>query len=180
MPYGNVTLESVFKKYIDTIAHPIIALETGCSHLFVPENFTNLSTLNIVEHLIKPTNGLLYSLDNDADHIEVCRHELSVRDLDQYVHFLQGNSVDRIKGLGDEHKGTINFVWHDSLEDSDHAYEEFREVQRLLSSNHVICVDDYGTASVKWQKISNHMKISHEYDFEEYHTPTGLFVGLKK
>lgn len=179
MPYGTVTLESVFKKYIETIDHPIMALETGCSHIFVPENIPYLSTLNIIEHLVKPTNGLLYSIDNDPKHIDICKHELELRGLSAYVVFLQGDSVDRIKGLHSE-TAQFDFVWLDSSEDSDHAYNEFREVQRLLSKKHVICVDDYGTPSVKWQQISQHIKISHEYDFEEFHTPTGLFVGLKK
>lgn len=172
-----IHLKEVFTQYIDKIDHPIIALETGCSHHFLPECIFNISTLNIVEHLIKPTNGILYSLDIDPEKIDICMFEMEKRGLLQYVKFLQGDSVARIQGLPEDLK--IKFVWHDSSEDSNHALAEFNAIQKNLSHNHVICVDDYGTKSVKWQAITEQL-YARNYDISTFDTQTGLIVGLKK
>lgn len=175
-----IHLKEVFAQYIDKIDHPIIALETGCSYAWVDECIFNISTLNIVEHLIKPTNGILYSLDNDSEKIDICRHNLEVRGLEKYVCFLQGDSVDRINALDMAATGPkFNFVWHDSSEDSDHALAEFTGIQKNLQYNHVICVDDYGSKSVKWQAITQEL-YARNYDISTFETQTGLIVGLKK
>ena len=171
-----IHLKEVFAKYIDTIDHPIVALETGCSYAFVDECMFNLSTLNIIEHLVKPTNGILYSLDIDAKKIDICKHNLELRGLDKYVQFLQGDSVDRINGLPTDLK--VNFVWHDSAEDSDHALAEFNAIQKNLTKKHVICVDDFGTTSVKWQAITDKLFLK-GYLIDKFETQTGLIVGLQ-
>jgi len=172
-----VTLDEVFSEWIDKIDHPIQALETGCSFMWGEKFDPYISTLNIVKHLVAPTGGRLYSLDIDKDRIQVCKQNLISHDLDKYVDFLCGDSVENIATFPPE---CLDFVWLDSSEDADHAMAEFNGVKPLLVGKYIVCVDDYGSPnSVKWQEISKIIK----EDFAEhktYKTPTGLIVGYNE
>lgn len=172
--FNNITLETIFKKYIDKIDHPIVAIETGCSFAWAEENLPYLSTLCIVKHLVAPTDGILYSLDNDKDNISICQSHLKNLGLDKYVKFILGDSVNSIKNMKAH---GVNFVWLDSCEDSNHAVEEHSAIQPLLNDNHILCVDDFGCAnSVKWQMVSEIIKNTFD-SYDTYTTPTGLIVG---
>lgn len=171
-----ITIDQVFQEWKDRIDHPIIAVETGCAFMWNDECMHNLSTLHIVEQLIKPTGGKLYSLDNDPVRIDVCEMELDKRGLGQYVEFLLGDSVDSLVELKNR-KVSVNFVWLDSLECAQHARDEHNAVHSILQNKYILCVDDYGSPnSVKWQDagkyISENLKECKCYD-----TPTGLIVG---
>ena len=111
-------LDEVFANYINKIDHPIIAVETGCSFNWGEEFHPYISTLNIVRSLIAPTNGILYSLDNDSEKIELCRYNMDKLGLGRYVSFMLGDSVDSLYRLP---SNSVNFVWLDSSEDSDHV-----------------------------------------------------------
>ena len=172
-----ITLKEVFTEWKDRIDHPIIALETGCSFMWGEKFDPYTSTLNIVEHLIAPTDGHLYSLDIDEERISVCKRQLSKKDLNSYVTFVCGDSVANLKTFPEDH---INFVWLDSSEDSTHAMSEYTGVQPLLESKYIICVDDYGSPnSVKWQGISYLIKKDFK-EYKTYKTPTGLIVGFNE
>lgn len=171
------TLKEVFTEWIDRIEHPIIALETGCSFMWGDKFDPYISTLNIIEHLVAPTDGHLYSLDIDSERISLCRRQLSKRGLERYVDFLCGDSVEMISTIPPDH---VNFVWLDSSEDSKHAMAEFKGVQDTLIDRYIICVDDYGSPnSVKWQKISKEIKDKFD-EYKTYKTPTGLIVGYNE
>ena len=172
-----ITLKEVFTEWIDKIDHPIIALETGCSFMWGEKFDPYISTLNIVEHLVAPTDGHLYSLDIDEERISLCRRQLSKRGLDRYVDFLCGDSVENLKTFPEDH---INFIWLDSSESASHAVAEFNGVQPLLEKKYVMCVDDYGSPnSVKWQDISKIIKKDY-VEYKTYETPTGLIVGYNE
>ena len=172
----QTNLQDVFRLYIDKIDHPIIAVETGCSFMWGDQFLPYISTLCIIKNLIEPTGGMLFSLDNDKDKINICRSNIDKLGLGKYVSFLYGDSVDLLYRL---HANNINFVWLDSSEDSEHAQNEYLAVQLSLAKKHIICVDDYGCKnSVKWQKISDIIKTSFD-GYQTYETPTGLIVGYR-
>ena len=171
-----ITIDKVFQEWKDRIDHPIVAVETGCAFMWNDQCMHNLSTLHIVEQLIKPTGGKLYSLDIDPTRVDVCEMELDRRGLGKYVEFMIGDSVDSLVELKRQHV-TVNFVWLDSLEDAQHARDEHNAVHSILQDKYILCVDDYGSPnSVKWQDagayISENLKECKVYD-----TPTGLIVG---
>lgn len=175
--FPNIKLETIFVRYLDKIDHPVVAIETGCSYAWdtsVENNLPYLSTLNIVRSLVEPTKGFLYSLDNDPKHIETCQRNLHERGLGGHVGFGFGDSVSILRMMVTE---GVNFVWLDSAEDSDHAVAEFQAVQPLLADKYIICVDDFGSKSVKWQAVSK--VIMDTFDsYETFDTPTGLIIGL--
>ena len=175
--YNNINLETIFGQYINKIHHPIIAVETGCSFSWAEENLPYLSTLCIVKHLVVPSGGILYSLDNDQNNIDVCRENLKKLGLDKYVKFILGDSVESIKNL---YVHSVNFIWLDSCEDSDHAQAEYESIEPLFAEKHIVCVDDFGsTNSVKWQTVSD-MIMKNFNDYGIYKTPTGLIVGYRR
>ncbi len=171
-----ITLKEVFTEWKDKIDEPIMALETGCSFMWGEQFDPYISTPNIVEHLVRPTGGKLFSLDNDKDNIDICKKELAKRNLLKYVDFIYGDSVH---SLMNKFQTTINFAWLDSSEDAEHALNEYIWCSRFLATKHVVCVDDYGSEnSVKWQESSKN--IMETFDaYKIYNTPTGLIVGHK-
>jgi len=172
-----IKLKDVFEEWRDRIDHPIIALETGCAFMWGEKFDPYTSSLNIVEHLVAPTNGTLYSLDIDQDRINTCKKHLAKKGLDIYVEFICGDSVESLKTLPQNH---INFAWLDSSEDAYHATQEFEYMQLLFTDKHILCVDDYGSSnSVKWQEISNAIKKDYT-ESKTYETPTGLIVGYNE
>jgi hypothetical protein len=172
-----IKLKDVFEEWRDRIEHPIIAIETGCSFLWGEEFDPYISTPNIVQHLVAPTQGHLYSLEIDRERIDTCREHLKDLGLETYVDFLCGDSVEMIKTLPPDH---VNFVWLDSSEDAEHAVCEYNAVQPALTDKHIICVDDYGSPnSVKWQDISK-IIMTEFSDCATYETPTGLIVGYNE
>ncbi len=132
-----ITIDKVFLEWKDRIEHPIIAVETGCAFMWNDECMHNLSTLHIVQQLVAPTGGKLYSLDNDPERIDVCNMELEKRGLDQYVEFMLGDSVDSLVELKRRHV-RVNFVWLDSLEDAQHARDEHNAVHSLFQEKHIL------------------------------------------
>ena len=172
-----VELKTVFEKIVNRLDHPIIAVETGCSFLWFEPNFTNLSSLNIIEYLVKPTNGALYSFDISHSNIAVCIEELSKRGLSSYYRNVVGDSV---KMLESTVFNGVNFIWLDSCEDADHAVGEYHAAMKHVYGKHVVCIDDYGCPnSVKWTKVSKILE-SKGYELSQYDTPTGLLVGFKE
>lgn len=168
-----VNLQYVFGLYDGKIDRPIIAVETGCSFQWIPGNEQYLSTPCIAK-LVEKAGGILYSLDINQSHIDICRSNLKKIGLDKHVEFILGDSVTSIAGLA---VSNINFVWLDSLEDGDHAGAELRAITPKLSHKHIICVDDYGSAnSVKWQKVGSIIANGYK-DHGIFDTPTGLIVG---
>jgi len=172
-----IELKEVFEEWKDRVDHPIVALETGCSFMWGEGFDPYISSLNIIKHLAQPTEGRLYSLDNNRENLKLCLRELCKRSLDIYLTGVEGDSVESIKELSREHKIRVNFVWLDSSEDADHAMAEYEAIKPLLSDKHIICVDDYDCPnSVKWQGISQIIKDKFK-EHKTYNTPTGLIVG---
>lgn len=174
---NNTTLKDVFDEWRDKIDHPIQALETGCSFMWGEKFDPYTSTLNIVKHLVAPTDGHLYSLDIDKERIDACKRQLVRQGLDKYVDFICGDSVKTLETFPLE---CLDFVWLDSSEDAEHALAEFDGVLSLLIDKYVICVDDYGSPnSVKWQDISEIIKRDFT-EYKTYKTPTGVIVGYNE
>jgi hypothetical protein len=172
-----INLESVFKKYTGILEEPVIAVETGCSYYWTQDSPQYLSTPCIVKYLVKPTIGVLYSFDIDESKIKICYDNMKSLGLGEFVRFVVGDSVENIKKF---HAHGVNFVWLDSLEDSNHAQAEFDAIQPFLADKHIICVDDYGCPnSVKWQSVTNKMPML-GYECKSFDTPTGLFIGVKR
>lgn len=172
-----ITIDKVYQEWKDRIDHPVVAVETGCAFMWNDECIHNLSTLHIVEQLVKPTGGKLYSLDNDPNKIGRCYSELEKRGLHEYVEFMLGDSVDSMVKLK-EKKVKANFILLDSLEDSNHAKAEHNIASEIVADKYILCVDDYDCPnSVKWQEVSKWIKGNLEY--KTYDTPTGLIVGYK-
>ena len=174
-----ITIDKVYQEWVDKIDHPIIAVETGCAFMWNEQCMHNLSTLHIVEQLIKPAGGKLYSLEINPERVAVCKMELEKRGLDQYVEFMIGESIDSLVKLKQRHV-RVNFVWLDSLEDAQHARNEHNAVHSILHEKYILCVDDYGSAnSVKWQDASTYIMENFD-EYKTYDTPTGLIVGFNK
>jgi len=174
-----ITIDKVYQEWIDRLDHPIIAIETGCAFLWNDQCMHNLSTLHIIEQLIRPTGGKLYSLDNDPNKIGICYGELQKRGLEDYVELVLGDSVASIERMVDTDV-QVNFVLLDSVENASHALAEFNAVQPLLADKHIVCVDDYDCPnSVKWQDVSEIIRGSFT-EYKTYDTPTGLIVGYNE
>ena len=171
-----VNLEGIFNKCLSQLDRPVVAVETGCAFQWSPDVEQYLSTSCIVQHLVAPTGGILYSLDINPERIEICRTNLVRLGIEKYVKFILGDSVESMKNMDVK---DVNFVWLDSSEESAHAEAEYTAIQRMLSKKHIICVDDYDCPnSVKWQTVSGIIKNSFD-SYDTYKTPTGLIVGYR-
>lgn len=171
-------LSDVFVEVRRFLTGPIInALETGCSFAWTPDNFNNLSTLNITSHLLKGENDRLLSIDKDPNNVSRCLSELRSRRLDYLVKFACGESL--IVMRDEIEKGPrFNFFWLDSEENEDHGLEEYEFALKLMVKPSVVCIDDYGSSgSVKWRKSSEKLKLD-SFNHKVYTTPTGLIVGF--
>lgn len=173
----KVTLKQVFTEWVPKVHHPVVAVETGCSYLWLTEYLPFLSTPNLLDHVVAPTSGILYSLDNDGDHIKTCSDQVVERGSGEWIEYIFADSLAGLARLKSK-RIQPNFIWLDSAEDSNHAMREFLAVQRMAYPPYVLCVDDYGNPnSLKWKGISDIIKLV-SLDWKEYDTPTGLIVGL--
>ncbi len=173
----SVPLSVPFSKVLDFLKNKdkIIAIETGVSFLWHDKYMQNLSTYNIIEHIIKPfVSAEFHSFDINSNHLDTCHKELEKRQLREYV-TLHHNFSTEIPDILPE--SLFDFVWMDSAEDSKNSELELEIFVNNSQPQWVLCVDDYGSQnSVKWQIPSEYIKRHADY-FETYNTQTGLIVG---
>lgn len=193
---GECTLKDVLLLVREYIGNNCVCIETGTQHDFDEKNKDGYSTTNIVEHICKPKNGILYSFDIEQEFADLCKkkmNELGDRDDnrdDKYVRFVVGDSVVKLKEcipiivtrmMNDKRvcRG-IDLVFLDSKEfDENHMLKEINLIRPYLSQRCVIMCDDiHNPSSVKWKKAVPYIKEFVGRHWEAY-TPTGLFVGIK-
>lgn len=174
IPLSDVFVE--VKHFLEGLT--INALETGCSFAWTPDNFNNLSTLNIAANLLRSDVDHLISVDNNTSNIVKCSQELKDRNLKHLVSFFNGESVDFLSDRVTRNLEGFNFFWLDSEENADHGLKEYELATELLIKPGVICIDDYGSnGSVKWRLSSEKLKLDSNV-YRCYDTPTGLIVGF--
>ncbi len=199
---GKCTLKDVLLLVRDHIGDNCICIETGAQHDFDEKNKDYYSTTNIIEHICKPKNGILYSFDIEQQVADLCKKKLDElevdelevnesRDIDEngknkYVRFVVGDSVVKLKeclptiiakSIG-KRKG-IDLVFLDSKEfDEDHMLKEINLIRPYLGKRCIIMCDDiHNSNSIKWKRAVPYIKEWVDRYWEAY-TPTGLFVGI--
>src|SRR5215471_14988090 len=175
---GITTVEELCKWIGQRISGGPLCVETGATFLDDPENYKHQTTFNIVWYICNPKGGYMYSFDNQKSSLDLCKKVLG----DEYASFDFG----RWKGvLGDSVEELLkyNFGGHpidllylDSAEDADVMFNEYKAVERRLSSDAVICCDDALNGSVKTTKLLPYLKkiLPNWYTLK---TPQGVFVG---
>lgn len=186
------TLKEVLLSVRDHIGDNCTCIETGTQHDFDINNKDYYSTTNIVEHICKPKNGILYSFDIEQKCADLCREKLSelgyIDDSgnSKYIRFVVGDSIIKLEeclpmiAARSRYMKRIDLVFLDSKEfDDGHMLKEINLIRPYLSQRYVIMCDDiHNSSSVKWKRAVPYIKEWVD-KFWEAHTPTGLFVGLK-
>jgi len=179
------TFKEVLLLVRDHIRDNCLCIETGTQHDFDKNNKDYFSTINIAELICKPKNGILYSFDIEQEFADLCKRELVGTELGNYVKFVVGDSVLKLKeclpsivSRSDIRRG-VDLVFLDSKEfDEDHMLKEINLIRPYLSKRCVIMCDDIlNPSSVKWKKAVPYIK-EFVSEFQEVNTPTGLFIGF--
>lgn len=149
----NITFEQLSLCIGKSIGSQPFCIETGASYTRLPEdevNLKNTSTYNIVWNIAKPNNGILWTYDNSANSLEICRKGL--KEDSCYWKGILGDSVEQLSNSS--FPKSIDFVHLDSVEgDEDYMVREFLALESFLSENAIICCDDiHNPSSVKWKK----------------------------
>ena len=180
------TVEDVCKYVGGLICKWPLCVETGSTYCIDKANLVHTTTNNIAHHVCLPNQGMLVSIDIDAEHQAAAS---SVCDPAAYIQFICGDSAEVISRLWEPqffigvkpHGGDgIDLLWLDSKEfDEDHAVNEFRAAEPYLSTKHFVMVDDiHNPNSVKYKKIVPLLK-ELGYSYVEIPTPTGLFLATR-
>lgn len=123
-----------------------ICVESGCTYVTNELNLVNTTTNNIIEYIVKPKDGVLYSFDISLEHIHICK-EMLIRKFGKftpYVDFILGDSISTMPQLISDLGGyKIDLICLDSKEhDSKHMTKEFNILFPLLADSHFILIDD--------------------------------------
>lgn len=178
----ELVMQITFKDLAVRIGQAIVpepfCVETGASYTRLPENEANLvhtSTHNIVWHIAKPNNGMLWTYDHSVEHLEICRAGLGA-DV-SYWKGVPGESVEQL--LLSNFPRPVDFVHLDSKEgDEDYMVQEFLALEPYLSPNAIVCCDDiHNPPSVKWKKAVPLLKTKAR-SFTEVPTNLGTFVAF--
>ncbi len=181
------TVRDVCKYIGSVICEGPVCIETGSTYTMPPGNETHTTTNNLMEFVCLYKQGVLYSLDIDAEHIEYARSVLPQGDSTHTprVEFILGDSVSSLKILGGKWGGegpgdSIDLLCLDSKEfDEDHMVKEFNAIKHALAEKHFVLVDDiHNPNSVKYKKMVPLLK-ELGYKWTEIPTPTGLFLAAK-
>jgi len=162
--------------------YPII-FEIGCTYVVNQDNLINTSTNNIIQQIVIPKNGMLYSFDINSDHINICKRML--RDIginwSEYMDFVFGDSIEMIPIVVEDLERQdhyIDVVLFDSKEhDEDHMVKEFEGLKDQLSEKHILMVDDViNPNSIKAKKM---MPLLQKLGYEMFIVPTetGLLIA---
>ena len=130
-------------------------LETGTIRSYKEKHESTRHISQIVKE-----NGKLKSIDIELESIkiskDICKNVNNVE-------WILSDSIEYLKNDTD----TYQFVFLDSVNDSDHIFEEFKLICKRVSPNGIIMVDDAGvnidktedsTPAVKGVKINNFLK----------------------
>ena len=136
----------------------INALETGTIRSY---NERHESTRWLGENI---KNGKIISVDIEPKSIEIskdiCKH------LNNIV-WIQGDSLGVLKKQPENH---FDFILLDSVNDKEHIFEEFKLALKLIKTNGIIMIDDFGVGinrsipdpsqplAVKGVKVFNELK----------------------
>lgn len=179
------TLKDLFIFISRFINNNPICVETGTQYYFEENNLVHTSTSNLLKYIVKPKIGMLYSFDNDEEHIKICESKLETLiglDYSAYIRFIHGDSAEQLKKIIDDSGDyiKIDLVFLDSKDfDEEHMLNEFKIIESNLSDSCIIMCDDiHNPSSVKYKKAVPYIKEKIDLWFE-YNTPTGLFVGIK-
>lgn len=114
-----------------------------------PENRPHGSTFNIVDYIVAPNNGILYSYDNRQTSFDAAIQGLNENK--KYFMPKLGDSIEQLNMT--TFIKDINFAFLDSVEgDEEHMLKEFKIIEPYLYDDAiVICDDVLNPSSVKWK-----------------------------
>jgi hypothetical protein len=156
-------------------------IETGTMYVCLPGNEIHTTTNNIMEFIVAPKNGTLWSLDIDQEHIDFSK-SFCKKYSGALLHLL-GDSVEMMERLASNlltFGNKVDLLCLDGKEfDEDHMVNEFNAIKDRLAEKHFVLVDDiHNQNSVKYKKMVPILK-ELDYSYLEVPTPTGMFVAWK-
>jgi hypothetical protein len=182
---NSISLEGVTINFLELavrigkdIGSKPFCIETGASYTKLPEGNANLihtTTYNIVWHIAKPNDGVLWSYDNDQTSLDICKNVLGEDVV--YWEGILGDSVEQL--TQSVFPKPIDFVHFDCPSISEeYMVQEFLAIESYLSPNAVICADDiHNPSSIKWKKAVPLIKTKTKHHIE-VSTGLGTFVGF--
>lgn len=187
---GTSTLKNLFISIENIIRCKCICIETGIQHHFDPTNLDYYSTSNLLDSIIRKKEGMLYSFENDSEHIKMFKESEWYKnnsnknntEITKYLKIIEGDSIEQLNIFVENLNNTgdkIDLVFLDSKEfDEDHMLNEFKIIENKVNDKCIVMCDDiHNPGSVKYKKAVPYIKKKVDFWYE-YNTPTGLFVGI--
>lgn len=175
------TLKNLFISIEKIIRDKCICIETGIQHHFDPTNLDYYSTSNLLDCIVRKREGILYSFENEPEHIKRFKESDQYKnnnEWEKYLKIIEGDSIEQLK-IFVENIDIIDLAFLDSKEfDDEHMLNEFKIIEPYLKRDSIIMCDDiHNPGSVKYKKAVPYIKDRLDLWYE-YNTPTGLFVGI--
>lgn len=169
-------------KYIGSIVDGnALCVETGCTYAWTQAELDQgySTTYSIAKYICEPTDGMFYSIDNDASKIEVSRNMVELKCPSIERIFICMDSVEALKHLALT-SIIVDVLCLDSKEgDPEHMANEYLSIKDRLADRHFIMIDDiHNPSSVKWKKLVPMLK-DMNYNYIEVPTPVGMFLASK-
>ncbi len=179
------TVRDICQYIGSVIVRRPVCIETGTMYTCPPGNESHNTTSNLLEYVCAPSEGILYSIDIDPEHIDFSREYCKGKGR---VYYVEDDSVTYLKWLVElmdrmpapYNTYNVDLLCLDSKEfDEDHMVNEYNAIKDQLAEKHFVLVDDiHNPNSVKWKKMVPLLK-DLSYSYIEVPTPTGMFVAAK-
>lgn len=191
---GTLSLKDLFISIEKVIKYKCICIETGIQHHFDPTNLDYYSTSNLLDYIIRKKEGMLYSFENESEHIKMFKESEWYKnnrnknntEITKYLKIIEGDSIEQLKifvenldNINNKVDSRIDLIFLDSKEfDEDHMLNEFKIIENKINDKCIVMCDDiHNPGSVKYKKAVPYIKNKVNFWYE-YNTPTGLFVGI--
>lgn len=175
------TVLDVCRRIGEVIRDVPVCVETGTMYTCPPGNEPHNTTSNIMEFIVAPKTGVLYSLDIDPEHAEFSKN-FCAKYGTGLIHIL-GDSAEMMRSHKEwllPYSATVDFLCLDGKEfDEPHMVKEFDAIKDRLSAKHFVLVDDiHNPNSVKYKMMVPILK-ELDYSYVDVPTPTGMMVAWK-
>ena len=168
----KVLLRQYLLELLETVPHPTV-IETGCIR---DANEGTESTLTIASTLMG--RGQFYTFEISPEHIAVCQK--LCEGYNQHINYIEGDSVDNLAKMVEENIiDTIHFAFFDSVNDSDHIFNEFKTVEGLFKENSIVIADDVLWGD-KGRMIKPYLEADPTWETQMYNVEYGMLVAQKK
>ncbi len=165
-------LPDLVKQLLNDSDHPLVIIETGCIRNL---NEGTDSTL-LISSVLKDS-GQFYTFELEPDHIEICKELCGENNA--YINYVQGDSVTNLREYVRSGKlEKIDLAFLDSVNDGDHIWKEFKEVEAQIQPGGYVVVDDVLWAD-KGRVILPFLEQSPDWETEVYNYENGMVVARR-